>query len=94
LSEKHSTSFPLVLLRYLQAALIAVAVCALRLWKLLLSPMFGENCRFHPTCSEYAIDALKEHGLLKGAYLSLRRIGRCNSRSAGGLDPVPKRQKA
>ena len=54
-----------------------------------LSPFFGQHCRFHPTCSNYAIGAIESHGLLRGGTLALRRLGRCHPLSAGGLDPVP-----
>ena len=54
-----------------------------------LRPILGCNCRFHPTCSSYAIEALTEHGALRGCYLSTRRILRCNPWHPGGYDPVP-----
>ena len=54
-----------------------------------LSPLWGRHCRFHPTCSQYAIDALKAHGVLKGGWLALKRIGRCHPFHPGGYDPVP-----
>ena len=60
-----------------------------RLYRYAISPMLGNNCRFHPSCSEYAIDALRRHGVGKGVWLALRRIGRCNPWCAGGYDPVP-----
>lgn len=49
------------------------------------------NCKFYPTCSNYTIDAINEYGLIKGGYLSLKRIIRCNPFSKGGYDPIPKR---
>lgn len=54
-----------------------------------LSPFMGNNCRFHPTCSSYAQEAIATHGVLKGSYLALRRIGRCHPWHEGGEDPVP-----
>lgn len=58
-------------------------------YRLLLSPWLGNACRFEPTCSVYAIDALQRHGALTGTYLMLHRIARCGPWCAGGCDPVP-----
>lgn len=58
-------------------------------YRLLLSPWLGSSCRFEPTCSVYAIDALERHGSLVGSYLTLRRLARCQPGCAGGCDPVP-----
>jgi putative membrane protein insertion efficiency factor len=56
---------------------------------LAISPWLGMNCRFHPTCSEYAIDALRQHGVFKGSWLAVKRIGRCHPWGGSGYDPVP-----
>lgn len=65
-----------------------------RAYRLVLSPMLGQNCRFYPSCSCYAIEALQTHGALRGSWLTVRRLGRCHPWNAGGLDPVPpKRQQ-
>ena len=61
-------------------------------YKLLLSPLLGNHCRFHPSCSSYARQAIEEHGALRGSWLALCRIGRCHPWHEGGLDPVPERQ--
>ncbi len=58
-------------------------------YRLLLSPWLGSACRFTPTCSAYALQALADHGAAKGSYLTLRRLGRCHPWCAGGHDPVP-----
>ena len=54
-----------------------------------LSPLLGQNCRFHPTCSQYAIEALDTHGIFYGLFLSLKRIARCNPWGGSGIDYVP-----
>jgi uncharacterized protein len=54
-----------------------------------VSPFLGLNCRFMPSCSEYAAEALREHGGVKGSWLALRRIGRCHPWGGSGYDPVP-----
>ncbi len=61
----------------------------IHLYKAALSPLLPPSCRFYPTCSEYAVEALKKHGLFFGVYLSVRRILRCNPFCRGGYDPVP-----
>lgn len=62
---------------------------AIRVYQIALSPYFGNQCRFYPTCSEYAMDAIAKHGALKGSWLAIRRIGRCHPYHPGGHDPVP-----
>jgi putative membrane protein insertion efficiency factor len=63
-------------------------------YRLILSPWLGSSCRFTPTCSAYALEALDSHGAAKGSYLTLRRLSRCHPWCAGGHDPVPKPQSA
>jgi putative membrane protein insertion efficiency factor len=58
-------------------------------YQYIISPLLGPKCRFTPTCSQYAIDALKKHGLFKGSWLSAKRIVRCNPWGGHGHDPVP-----
>jgi len=60
-----------------------------RLYRVAISPWLGANCRFDPTCSSYAIEALQRHGILKGGWLAMRRIGRCHPWGGSGYDPVP-----
>jgi uncharacterized protein len=58
-------------------------------YRLVLSPWWGNQCRFTPTCSEFALEALELHGALRGTWLAMRRVARCHPRSPGGFDPVP-----
>ncbi|MEM6375095.1 MAG: membrane protein insertion efficiency factor YidD [Pseudomonadota bacterium] len=64
----------------------------IRFYRLVFSPWVGHHCRFHPTCSAYALDALRRHGGLRGTWLTLRRIARCHPWGASGSDPVPDRR--
>jgi hypothetical protein len=64
-------------------------ILIIRFYQLVLSPLVGSNCRFYPTCSHYAKAAIEQHGALKGSWLAIRRIGRCNPWHEGGEDPVP-----
>ena len=68
---------------------MASVMLLIRAYRLFVSPWLGNRCRFHPSCSEYAIEALERHGVWKGALLALRRIGSCHPGHAGGFDPVP-----
>lgn len=67
-----------------------VAIILIRGYQLTLSRILPRTCRFTPSCSQYAIDALNSHGVLKGSILSLCRILRCHPFCSGGLDPVPR----
>ena len=58
-------------------------------YQLTLSPVFGGACRYYPSCSAYAIEALERHGALRGGWLAIARIGRCHPFRPGGFDPVP-----
>jgi putative membrane protein insertion efficiency factor len=61
----------------------------IRGYQLIISPLLGSNCRFMPTCSEYAMESLRSHGLIKGSYLTIRRIGKCHPWGGHGYDPIP-----
>lgn len=64
-------------------------IAMVKAYRLLLSPWLGSACRFEPTCSRYALDALEHHGAAAGSYLTLRRLARCHPWCEGGHDPVP-----
>ena len=77
--------------------LIAQARCGLQIiitgsikaYRVVISPFLGPNCRFYPSCSSYALEAIEQHGLWRGMVLSIKRIGRCHPACEGGVDPVP-----
>jgi putative membrane protein insertion efficiency factor len=64
-------------------------VLAVRGYQVSISPLLPASCRYHPSCSQYAIEALERHGAARGSWLAARRILRCNPFTAGGYDPVP-----
>lgn len=68
------------------ATLLALPV---RAYRLIFSPWVGHNCRYHPTCSAYALEALQKHGAIKGGWLTIRRISRCHPWGSSGIDNVP-----
>jgi uncharacterized protein len=70
--------------------LVRLLIVLVRFYQLALSPFFGQQCRFTPTCSHYAIEALQKHGVAKGMWLAVKRILRCHPWQAGGHDQVPK----
>lgn len=67
----------------------AVLIALIKGYRLLLSPWWGRQCRFTPTCSEFAEEAIERHGALQGTWLAMRRVSRCHPWRAGGYDPVP-----
>lgn len=64
-------------------------IILVRAYQLAISPWLGINCRYEPTCSRYAIEALRTHGILRGSALAVTRIGRCHPWGGSGYDPVP-----
>lgn len=62
---------------------------AIRGYQVALSPLLGQNCRFYPSCSAYACEAIDVHGALRGSWLTVRRLSRCHPFHPGGVDPVP-----
>jgi len=68
-----------------------VLIGLLRLYRTLISPLYGDVCKYYPSCSAYALDAVREHGSVKGSWLAVRRLARCHPWADGGFDPVPPR---
>ncbi len=68
-------------------------ILLIRAYQLFISPVLGPRCRFHPSCSNYAKNALTQHGIIKGSGLTLWRLLRCHPLTSGGYDPVPKKTK-
>lgn len=66
-----------------------VFIFLVRAYQVVLSPLLPAACRYHPTCSHYAIEALEKHGALRGGWLAVKRIARCHPFRPGGFDPVP-----
>lgn len=66
-----------------------LAVAMIRAYQCMVRPFLIGSCKFHPTCSEYAIEALQTHGLIRGFILAVGRVGRCHPFTPGGIDPVP-----
>lgn len=73
----------------IKTALSYLLILPVRAYQLLISPLLPASCRYTPTCSQYAIEALKVHGPLRGSWLAIRRIGRCHPWGGHGHDPVP-----
>ncbi len=77
------------LLEYIKAAVVFILIIPIKIYQLTISPLLGASCRYTPTCSTYSIQALKKYGPIKGTYLAIKRIMRCNPWGGHGHDPVP-----
>jgi len=73
----------------LRAIMTKIVISLIRAYQLFISPLFGPSCRFYPSCSQYAVEAVQLHGVFKGSYFAVRRVLRCHPGCEGGLDPVP-----
>lgn len=69
-----------------------ILIALVRLYRLVVSPLLGDVCRFYPSCSAYGLQALQEHGAARGSWLAVRRVCRCHPLNPGGFDPVPPRR--
>ena len=67
-----------------------IAIKLLRIYQLIISPLIGPSCRFYPSCSQYSIEAFELHGLVKGFYLSIKRLSKCHPGNGGGIDEIDK----
>ncbi len=78
--------------RKIEGLLGKAMILLIRAYRLFFSPWIGQQCRFHPTCSAYAIEAIQRYGAVRGAWLAAKRLGRCHPWHEGGVDPVPERK--
>ncbi|HRZ04911.1 MAG TPA: membrane protein insertion efficiency factor YidD [Candidatus Competibacteraceae bacterium] len=67
----------------------ALLIALIRIYQLFVSPLLGNHCRFYPSCSQYAREAIEQYGVLRGGWLAIRRLLRCHPWHPGGVDPVP-----
>jgi uncharacterized protein len=88
-ADNHAALVMKSLLRTLGALPRLSLIFLVKAYRLLLSPWLGSSCRFTPTCSVYALDALEQRGAVQGSYLTLKRLARCQPWCPGGHDPVP-----
>ena len=73
----------------MKSPVVQLLVWLVRGYQLAISPLLGNRCRFFPSCSDFTMEALQRHGVFKGCWLGLRRVGRCHPWHPGGYDPVP-----
>ncbi len=90
--SKSQLLIELTIKKYLDTFLKLLAVpfiLLIKIYQLLISPLFPSSCRYTPTCSHYTLDALKKYGIIKGGWLGIKRISRCHPWGGSGYDPVP-----
>ncbi|MEM7400593.1 MAG: membrane protein insertion efficiency factor YidD [Pseudomonadota bacterium] len=73
----------------MSAFISKILIFFIKAYRLILSPWLGQQCRFHPTCSQYALKAIEQHGPVRGSWLTLKRVLSCHPWHEGGIDPVP-----
>ena len=78
--------------KVLRVYILKSFLLVIRFYQYFISPLFNSNCRFYPSCSHYSYDALIEHGIFRGSYLSIKRILKCHPYHPGGIDPVPEKK--
>ena len=71
-----------------------LSVLALRLYRAVISPLYGDVCRYYPSCSFYALQAIQQYGVVRGSWMGMRRIARCHPWAVGGVDDVPQRPES
>ena len=81
----------LLILKKTNMIMVYPIIFIIKIYRLLISPILKNNCRYIPTCSQYAIESLKEYGLIKGVFLTLKRVSSCHPFGGEGYDPVPKK---
>jgi putative membrane protein insertion efficiency factor len=77
------------LIKLINKLFIGLLIIPIKIYKIFISPILPNACRYYPTCSEYSIEALKKHGPIKGSYLAIKRILSCNPWGGSGIDMVP-----
>ena len=82
-----------IIYKFINQLFIVAFISIIRLYQILISPLMGSNCRFLPTCSEFAIDAIRTYGLIKGVLISFKRISSCHPYGKQGYDPIIKENK-
>ena len=70
-----------------------IVIIPIKIYRWTISPLLGNHCRFHPSCSQYAVTAIEKHGIIRGCFLTLKRLLCCHPWHSGGIDPVPKNVK-
>ena len=78
-------------IKFLNSIIILPFILVIKIYQWFISPFLKMNCRYLPTCSEYSLESLKEHGIIKGGYLSIKRVAHCHPLGGHGYDPVPRK---